>query len=172
MKKFLLPLLFLLLFIFESLFVQLLPKSLIEGPTIIAPHFLLVAILLLTIYGSEKHGILYGMAFGFLFDIVYTEILGIYLFLFPLIAYFISKIMKVLQVNLFTSSLVSILGVALLEICSFEMNKLIGITNSDFMSYLSMRFSPTLLLNTIFIILVVYPLKWQFEKFAEQLRVD
>jgi rod shape-determining protein MreD len=172
MKKFLLPLLFLFLFIFESLFVQFLPEKFIDGQNIISPHFLLIAIMLLTIYGSEKHGIIYGMLFGFLYDIVYTEVLGINLCLFPLIAYFIAKMMKVFQVNLFTSSLASIVGVALLEICVFGMNKLIGVTTIDFMSFLNDRFFPTLLINAIVIIILIYPLKWQFEKFAEQLRAD
>lgn len=172
MRKFLLPLLFLLLFILESLFVQFLPERFIDSQTVIVPHFLIIGIILLTIYGSEKHGLIYGMVFGFLFDIVYTEILGIYLFLFPLISYFVSKIMRVLQVNLLTSSLVSILGVAFTEIVTFEMNQLIGVSNSPFITFLNNRLFPTLLLNTIFIMIMVFPLKWQFEKFADRLRAD
>lgn len=172
MRKFLLPLLFTFLFIFESLVVQFLPEKFMDSQTVIAPHFLIIGIILLTIYGSEKHGIIYGMIFGFLFDIIYTEILGIYLFLFPLISYFVAKIMRVLQVNLLTSSLVSLAGVACTELITFEMNRLIGVTSSNFMSFLDNRFLPTLLLNTIFIIFMVFPLKWQFEKFADQLRAD
>jgi len=80
--------------------------------------------------------------------------------------------MKVLQVNLLITSIISLIGVALLEIAVFEMNKLIGITAINFTTFLNMRLIPTLLLNAIFIIIMVFPLKWQFEKFADQLRAD
>jgi rod shape-determining protein MreD len=171
-NKFLLPLIFLLLFIFESLFIQFLPSHLFNSEKILIPHFLIVSILFLTIFGNEKHGIVYGLIFGLLFDVVYTEIIGIYLFIYPLVAYVVSKIMKVLQTNIFIGSFVSLIGVALLETGVFEMDKLIHITNMDFMNFLEMRLLPTLLLNTIFIILAAYPLKRQFEKFAESLRAD
>jgi rod shape-determining protein MreD len=171
-KKFLLPLLFLFLFLFESIFLQFLPASVLGGPNILVPHFLFVALLFLTIYGSEKHGIIYGIIFGLLFDIVYTEILGVYMFFYPLIAYIVSKIMKAIQVNLMTVSIVSLFGIALLEAAVFEINQLIGFTNMDFVSFLSLRLLPTLILNAIFIIIAAYPLKRQFEKFADFLRAD
>ncbi len=172
MKKYFPALLFMILLIFESLFVQYLPGDLFGGQRILAPRFLMVAILFFTVYGSMKQGILYGFLFGLLFDIVFTEILGIYLFLFPLIAYFISRLMKVLQVNIFSVSFVSLIGVALLEILVYEMNKLIGITSIDFSGFLYLRFFPTLLLNMVFIIIAAYPLKRQFEKFSEYQRID
>jgi rod shape-determining protein MreD len=171
-KKLLLPFLFLLLFIFESLFVQYLPADLFGVQKILVPRFLIISIFFLTIYGSAKHGIVYGLIFGLLFDIVFTEILGIYLFLYPFIAFIVLKIMKVLQVNLLITSIVSLIGVALLEIAVFEMNTLIGITAIGFTSFLNMRLIPTLLLNAIFLIIAAYPLKRQFEKIAENLRAD
>ncbi|XJZ26367.1 rod shape-determining protein MreD [Bacillota bacterium Lsc_1132] len=172
MKKFLLPLFFLFLFIFESLFVQLLPGEAFRNGRIFAPHFLIVAILFFTIYGSEKHGILYGFIFGLLFDIVYTEILGIYLFLFPLVAYLVTKMMKVLQTNIIIASLMVLTGVALVELGSYEMNTLIHITKINFMTFVNIRFIPTLILNAAFIIIVSYPLKRYFENFAGNLRIN
>lgn len=172
MRKFLLPLFFLFLFVFESLFVQLLPGGAFQSDRILAPHFLLAAILFLTIYGSEKQGLLYGFVFGLLFDIVYTEILGIYLFLFPLVAYLITKMMKVLQTNILLSSLMVLTGIALLELGSYEMNKLIHITSMDFTTFLNLRFIPTLILNAVFIIIVSYPLKRLFEKSTEDMWAD
>jgi rod shape-determining protein MreD len=171
-RKFFPALLFLILFIFESLFVQYLPRDIFGSQRILAPRFLMIAILFLTIYGSTKQGILYGFLFGLLFDIVFTEILGIYLFLFPLIAYLISGLMKILQVNIFTVSFASLIGTTLLEILAFEMNKLIGITSIDFSSFLSLRLIPTLILNLFFIMIAAYPLKRNFEKFSEFLRID
>lgn len=169
MKKLLLPLLFAFLFLFESIFVQFLPEKVFGFESILVPHFLFAAILLLTLYFDMKQGIIYGMIFGLLFDIVYTEILGIYLFLYPLITYLITKIMHVIQLNLGTAFLATLLGIAMLELGSYEMNSIIHITDLDFMTFIHLRFYPTMILNTVFVLLAGYPLKRQFEKSAQAL---
>lgn len=172
MKKFLLPLLFLFLFILESLFVQFLPEKVFGFERIFVPHFLFTGILFLTIFVGKKQGIIYAAIFGLLFDIVYVEIIGIYLFLYPLVSYLADRIMQVMQVNIIIAFLVSLVGIALLEIGAYEMNYLIHVTDLDFSSFIKMRFYPTLLLNAVFIILASYPLKWLFEKHAEALRAE
>ncbi|MBX4373459.1 rod shape-determining protein MreD, partial [Mycobacterium tuberculosis] len=64
---------------------------------VIIPRFVMLSIVFITAYYSQKMGIIYGLVFGLLHDIVYTEILGIYLFAYPLFAYLISKALKALQ---------------------------------------------------------------------------
>lgn len=170
MKKLLLPLLFLFLFLLESIFVQYVPPKVFGQDYILVPHFLFAGILFLTIYSGRKYGVIYGAIFGLLFDIVWIEIIGIYFFLFPFIAYLISKIMHVLQTNIIVAFLVSLVGIALLELGVYQMDFLIHITTLEFMSFLKMRFYPSLILNAVFLLIASYPFKRQFEKFAESLR--
>lgn len=170
MRRFLLPVLFTALFIFESIFLELMPVKYLNNEQIMVPHFLMSGLLFLTVYGNRNHGIIYGFIFGLLFDVVYTEIIGIYLFLFPVISYTIAKLMKVLQTNIIIVSLVSLFGVVLLELGAYEMNYLIHSTNMDFISFAGSRLLPTAILNLIFIIIFSFPLKRQFEKWAELLR--
>jgi rod shape-determining protein MreD len=160
---------FILFFIVESLFVELFPVRFLTEGHIIVPRFLLAGILLLTIYGTKKQGIWYGLLFGLIFDIVYTEVIGIYLFMFPLTAYFVSKLMKILQSNIIIATLVVLLGIAVLEVLVYEMNYLIHITGMPFSQFVNMRLLPTLIINFIFLIIFVYPLKKQFEKISEQI---
>lgn len=170
MKKLLLPLLFLFLFILESLFVQFIPVDLFGRDKILVPHFLFSSLILLTIFVGKKQGIIYALIFGLLFDIVYIEIIGIYLFLFPFIAYLVSKIMHNMQANLIIVFLVTLIGTGVLEIAVYYMDLLIHVTSIDFMSFIQMRFYPTLILNAVFILITIYPLKRQFEKYALALR--
>ncbi|MGV2938062.1 rod shape-determining protein MreD [Mesobacillus sp. LC4] len=172
MIRFLLPALFAFLFILESLFVELLPAELFNSDRILVPHFLMAGILFLTAYLSPKHGILYGIIFGLLFDIVYTEIIGIYLFMFPFIAYLIANMMRILQTNILIVSILSLLGITLLEVGVYELMLLIKITDLDFSTYVKIRLVPTLILNLAFIILAAYPFKKQFENAADRLRID
>jgi rod shape-determining protein MreD len=169
-KKLLLPLLFLFFFILDSLFVQFLPATPFGSNKIWVPHFLLSAIFFLTIYAGKKIGIIFALIFGLLYDIVYIEIIGINLFLFPFVAYLVSKMMNVLQTNIIIAFLTSLLGIAFLEVGVYEMDYLIHVANLDFMSFIKMRFYPTLILNGIFLILAGYPLKRHFEKFSRALR--
>ena len=171
MIRFILPFLFIFLFIAESVFVSLLPGEIFGGNYIPVPHFLIVAILFLTVYGPKKYWVYYAFVFGLLFDVVYTEIIGIYLFLFPFIAYIMTKVMKVLQTNIVIVSLASLFFIALLEFASYEINFLIHITDMDVSSYLTERLVPTLILNFIFIILFAYPFKKFFKKIVESLDV-
>lgn len=172
MNRYWVPLLLAFLFIFESLFVQLVPGDLFKEGYVFVPRFLIMAIFFLSMYGSVKHGIIYGFVFGLLYDIVYTEIIGIYLFMFPLAAYIFSNIMRILQTNIFIVSIVSILCVAVLEAGVYQMNLLIHITDMDFSSFADIRLIPTLILNLAFIVLTAYPFKRLFEKFGDSLRND
>lgn len=169
MRKFLLPLLLLLFFILESIFVELMPPKVFGNEYILVPHFLIIAIILLTVYGPKNYGVLYGFLFGLWFDIVYTEIMGIYLCLFPLVAYISYKLMKVLQSNIVMVTFISILGVALVELGAYEMNVLINRTGMTFATFSMDRLIPTLILNLIFIILTIYPFKKHFEKLVMSL---
>ncbi|MDZ5470818.1 rod shape-determining protein MreD (plasmid) [Bacillus sp. 31A1R] len=166
MRKFLLPTIFLILFIIESIFVELLPAELFNSANILVPRFLIIAILFLTIYGIRNQGIIYAFIFGLLFDIVYTEIIGIYLFMFPLVAYIVSKIMKVFHSHIVIVTVVSLIGVALLELSVYEIIYLIKLTTMDFTSFLQLRLLPTIILNLAFAIIFAYPLKRTFEKYT------
>ncbi|MGA9225055.1 MAG: rod shape-determining protein MreD, partial [Mesobacillus sp.] len=98
--------------------------------------------------------------------------IGIYLFLFPLIAYLFANMLRILQINILIVSALTIIGIALLEVGVYELMHLINITNLDFSTYISIRFVPTLILNLAFIVLAAYPFKRQFENAADRLRND
>ncbi len=170
MRRILLPALFTVIFILESTLVEFMPTKFFNSERILVPHLLLIAILLLTIYFKSSMGILYGFIFGLLFDVVYTEIIGIYLTLFPLIALAISKIIRSLQTNFLIVTLVSLLGVTLLELGALGFNFMIHKTDMAFSVFVSFRLLPTLLYNLVLTIIVIYPLSKLFEKIALQMR--
>ena len=172
MRRVLLPVTFVGLFLFESLFAELWPAELFNRDFIFVPRLLMIGILFLAIYGGKTHGIIYGFIFGLLYDVFYTEIIGVYLYLFPLLAYLTAKLMKALQANLLISSIVTLLGVCVLELAVYEMNFLIHITDMPFAKFVELRLYPTSILNLALTIIVALPLKMQIEKWADELRND
>lgn len=170
MKGFYLPVLLVLLFISESIFTDLFPAQLFSIERIFVPHFLFVVIMFITIFVNQKYGMMYGAIFGLLFDIVYTEIIGVYMFSYALIAYIMAKAIKIVHSNILVSSILSLLGIAILEFFVFGVNILIGNVQSvDLNTFVYNRLFPTLVLNSVFVIIVSYPLKRKLQKIAPNL---
>lgn len=170
MRRLIIPAFVLLFFVLESIFVELLPSELFSSDRIFVPHFLLIVILFLAVYGGKTQGLVYAAIFGLLFDIVYTEIIGVYLFLYPLLTYIVIKAMKLVHSHLVVVTLVSCLAVAALELAVYEINYLLNVTEMSFDTFLELRFYSTIILNIAFTILLAFPLKRQFEKYAERLK--
>ena len=105
---------------------------------------------------------------GLLYDVAYTEILGVYTFALPVAAYLISKIMKILQSNLLISGLVTLFFIAVIETAVYQLNLLLGFTSVDYRDYSMLRLVPTLLLNLVFLVITAYPLR----QTIESLRVE
>lgn len=168
MKHFILSFVALLFFVFESIFAQLFAGDVFGSNNILVPRFMIVFIFFLTMYGSRKMGMLYGAILGLTYDVVYTEILGIYMFLLPFLAYLISKCMKILQNNILITCLMALVFTAVVEGVSYQMNTILTFANMTFGEFMERRFVPTLILNLVFIIISCYPLKRLIEKFDLQ----
>lgn len=80
--------------------------------------------------------------------------------------------MRILQSNIVVVSVISLLGVTLLELGVYEMNYLINKTEMSFQFYAEYRLLPTIILNLTFTIIFAYPLKRLFEKYAESTNKD
>ena len=139
MKKIILPLLLTLLFVLESVFVDLLPSTLFNVDRLFIPHFVMITLIFIVVYYNQLLGLVYAIIFGLLFDIVYTEIIGVYMFAYPIISYVLTKAVKVLQTNIFIISFLSIIGVAFLEFYVYAVNLIIGFTNMNISEFLSDR---------------------------------
>lgn len=68
------------MFLFENMFSTVVPTALFWKDSIAAPHFFMIVLCFITVYFSPLQGIYYGLLFGFLFDTVYTELVGVYIF--------------------------------------------------------------------------------------------
>ncbi|MGM0835939.1 MAG: rod shape-determining protein MreD [Bacillota bacterium] len=166
MRKYVLPALILCLFVLESMTVDMFFLGNIHADWVIVPRYVLITLILCTIYTGSYIGIIFGMVFGLLYDIVYTEVLGIYLFAYPVASYFVSKLMKALQANIFIAFFMILLAVAGVEYLVYSIHTLIGTTDILHQSFLVGRLVPTLIFNAIFTLIFIFPLKLFMEKLA------
>jgi rod shape-determining protein MreD len=170
MKKILLPFLIYLAFISESSLIQALFPEQNGMDWQFIPRFSMVMILFISIYINSTYGIIYGLAFGLLTDLLYTDVIGVYLFSMAAAAYITSVFSRYLFGNLFVVLLLSIIGVTVLEFFVYGLNSLIGISNQTVDLFLYNRLLPTLILNGFFAILIYYPYVKQLNQFRETIK--
>ncbi|WP_102345409.1 rod shape-determining protein MreD [Bacillus sp. Marseille-P3661] len=159
MRRFLLPFIIFIAFISESSFVELTPLGKLEMDRIFVPRFTIILIMLVTFFYDRNKAIVYSIIAGLLYDVIYTDIIGVYMFSFPLVIYIISYTMKVLHVNIFVVFLITVIGIGLLETIVYGLYYLVNVAPLDWNGFLYNRLLPTAVLNAVFIILVYYPMK-------------
>ena len=136
------------------MFATVVPTDVFWKDSIAAPHFFIIVLCFITVYYSPVQGIYYGLLFGFLFDTVYTELVGIYIFAYPILAYLVYSVMKVLQLNLFI--VVSIILASAVALYVYGFLTLLGRTHMPAYVFFTDRLLSTLLLNAIFLLIVCF----------------
>lgn len=159
MIRFVLPLFLLLLFVLEGTIFQVFAPEKYGVSYYFMPHFVTVVIVIIGIYRGKPFGILYGIVFGLAFDAVYTEMLGPYMFTMGLVGYLFSLDYKLIQRNLFFVFVIVLGAVAFLEYFIYGMYFFLQKTNMASEHFFYIRFLPTIGLNGVFTLLIVYPLK-------------
>lgn len=162
MNRVYVPLVAILCFIGENLFVSLIPTVAYDN-WIFVPRFIFVFLIFVTVYYDKKTGIFYAFLFGLLQDVIYAEIFGIYLFWYPFTIYLVYLLMKVLQSNIFMVSLVTIVSLTFLEFGIYQIYLLLRETTMNFQQFANIRLLPTILLNLIFFFILFYPVKKRLE---------
>lgn len=160
MKRIYLPLILLFLVIFEGLAINLLPTSIVLSDYLVIAHWVLVFLIYIAIYydtESTYYAVVYAFIFGLLIDVIYTGILGVYMFSYGLTAYMIHGLQRLLQRNIYVLIFLGVLGLIIAELSIFIMFYVVGITNMILQDYLLQRLLPTVLANLIFL-LILFPI--------------
>ncbi|WP_172840505.1 rod shape-determining protein MreD [Virgibacillus phasianinus] len=175
MKRLYLPLILFVFVILEGVAIELLPPSFVINDLLIIPHWVFVFLLYMAIFYDNDRtyfSVLYGAIFGMMIDIVYTGILGVYMFAYAFIIYIVSGIRKLLHGNIYVMILLGIFGISLTDFAIFLIYSVVGLTNMMLADYLLYRLLPTVIANLLFL-LVLYPftknrlLKWQDEQISK-----
>ncbi|MGG3847405.1 rod shape-determining protein MreD [Aeribacillus composti] len=159
MRTFFLPVMVMFIFVLESIIVDLVPIPFLSDHQVAVPHLLLLMIVILAAYGPRKIAVIYGIVFGLLFDVVYTQVIGIYAFSFPTLAYLVMQALRVLNPNIFVLIFLTELSVALLEFFTYGIYLLIRMTAVPLQLFTIDRLLPTLALNFVLACVLIYPLK-------------
>ncbi|MGM8214245.1 rod shape-determining protein MreD [Bacillaceae bacterium W0354] len=159
MRSLILPLILFILLILESITVGLLPTAVLELDLYYIPHWILVFSLLIVLFYDELHsyhGIINGIIFGFLFELVYTEMLGVYLLAYGVALYLAHLSKKLLHQNFAVTLLVVTIGIIVAEFIIYGLYFIVGQVDLALKDFSKQRLIPTVLVNLLFL-LVIYP---------------
>ncbi|MCZ2259831.1 rod shape-determining protein MreD [Sporosarcina sp. G11-34] len=154
MIRSIIPLIAILLFFLEPVFSMFSPISLGEEFYTLVPRFVIAYLIFIAVYYSQKDAIIYGFVFGLLYDIFYIDIIGLYAFLYPLICFIAAYIIHRVNKNIVTVMLLILFLIALLEVLSYTFASFIAITTIGPQQFLTSRLVPTMISNSLFVIMI------------------
>ncbi|QDP40745.1 rod shape-determining protein MreD [Radiobacillus deserti] len=173
MKLFYLSIITLFLLVIEGVATDFLPNYFVEKDWFIIPHWQLVFLILVAIFYDQEdsyYSVYVALPFGLITDIVYTNILGVHMFVYAMVVYAMHGLKKLLHTNFFVAVLLTLLGVAISDIAFFIVYSFLGVSNLLWSEYFIIRFFPTLVANLLFLLLC-YPImknrliKWSDDRF-------
>lgn len=160
MKHLYLPLILFLFVVFEGVALDLLPVQLLNTQMLLVPHWVLVVLIFIAIlYDTEdtNYSIVYGIIFGLLIDIVYTGILGVYMFSYGFVIYMMYELRKLVHTNFYAISVIGIIGISLADLFIHAIYAVLGFADMVWSEYFILRLLPTALANLVFL-MMFYPL--------------
>ncbi|MBM6613545.1 rod shape-determining protein MreD [Desemzia sp. RIT804] len=153
------PLTLLTALLFDGIIASVFSTQLYTATSDMVSRLIIICIVLFSFYVDRKYMILFGILFGLLYDSYYVGILGLYTSLFPIIIYLSDKMRKILNPNLLVIVMILIIHISLIETLLYGFYSVIDLTAIDFSVFLANRLGPTLLLNSIFLLVLYYPVK-------------
>lgn len=163
MAKYLIPAVAVILFFLETEFSLFSPIDINGQREYLVPRFVILYLIFLSIYYDKKRAMIYGLVFGLVYDIFYIDIIGLYTFLYPFICFIAGSTVKYIHQHLVVTTTLSLLLIALLEIALHQFFLLIGYTDISFTEFLNHRLVPTMIANSVFLIMLGWTFKYLLE---------
>ncbi|MCZ2258411.1 rod shape-determining protein MreD [Sporosarcina sp. G11-34] len=162
MIRSIIPLIAMVLFFLEPVFSLFSPLEIGGTLYTLVPRFVIVLLIFLAVYDSRKRAVVYGIVLGLLYDMFYIDIIGLYAFLYPLICFIAAMIIRQVHRHIVTVMFLSLFLVALLETLSYVFASLISLTTIGSEEFIFSRLIPTMIANSLFVIMF----GWIFNSFV------
>ncbi|MGG1876249.1 rod shape-determining protein MreD [Paenibacillus cisolokensis] len=167
-KQVLFLLLFLLFILQGTVFFWLTPSS---WQLQIYPNFIFVAILFVSVYYHRHTGLVLGLIFGMIHDVIYYgEMIGTYSFAMGVSAYIMGLLFQMPRAPLPIMMTVVLLGSLLFDSTLFGIYKVFSLSQSSYDWALLHHMLPNLLVHFVFALIIYVPLRKQLEIIAKSKR--
>lgn len=145
------------IFIIEGTVFRYISPDYFGSNSSIFPRFVLVLIMLISIFKDRKYALFLGVSFGLLYDIVYGNVIGLYMVGMAGIGYFSGWFIQFLHPTFLVYILIEFLGLLLFEIFIYSMLSLYQLLDFQFDWALVNIIFPTIIFNLTFAIIIYLP---------------
>ena len=145
------PLIAVLLFFLEPVFTLFSPVEIGGETYTLVPRFVIVYLVFIAVYYGRKRALVYGIILGLLYDMYHIDIIGLYAFLYPLICYIASLIIRQIHRHIVTVMFLSLFLIMILELLSYFYASLLSLTTIGLDEFISGRLVPTIIANSFFV---------------------
>ncbi|GED31795.1 MULTISPECIES: rod shape-determining protein MreD [Brevibacillus] len=158
MQRFILTLTVLVLFLLEGTVVQVIATATWGLSWMTVPRFALVCCILISMFMGRREGLYYGLAFGFLQDVLFGQVIGIYTMSMMVASYFAGLIVLLFQRGfgmVFVTSALILFGH---EWLLYSLFRLFSAAPYDVQWMLNRQILPSVILNLVVTLLIYVPI--------------
>ncbi len=155
----------------EGVAMELLPPFIKLSEFYLTPHWLLVFLTIVVSFSYQHDAtmpITFAVVFGLMTDIVYTGVLGVYMFMLALSVYTGQLLNRFLQANFWVLWIITFLTITVMELGLLSIYSFIGVPTMSFNNFILYRYLPTIGANLLFLIIIYLPtrklLEWTEEE--------
>lgn len=176
MSRIYLPLILILLIILQGVPSEIIGQHLTDADLIITVHAVFIFLVLFkTFYDPENsyNAVVFAVFSGLTIDIIYTDVIGVYMFSYAAMVYFVHGMSKFIYINFYTSTVLAISSIGFLDLFLYYIYQFIGITEMDISRYLYNRLIPTIIINSV-IFLIFYLIfkkklvRWSTDRYDQE----
>jgi rod shape-determining protein MreD len=164
MIRLLIPLVAVVLFYVEPVFGLFSPIEIGGELRFLIPRFLIMFLIFVGVYYSRQRALVYAIIFGLLYDLFHIDIIGLYAFLYPVVCLLAIWAVKHIHRHIIVVTVITLLLVAVLETALYGFFTLIGFIGMPFNEFIPTRLVPTMIANSVFLVL----LGWVFKSLANR----
>lgn len=148
-----------MLSLFEGTVLQVFAPDAFGVSIFMIPRFALIGVIYIALYLGRKRGLWYGLGFGLLQDLLYSDVVGVYAFGMAVTGYFAGLAFKLFHQSLLLILLTIVISLLFHDLTVYGFYFLFGITGDPLHWMLFTQMIPTLFLNVMFALLIYLPMK-------------
>lgn len=112
--------------------------------------------------GIEIPLVPFAIAAGAVYDLYFSGILGLFIFLYPLIVILTRFLSRYFSSSFLSMIMIFFVDIVIFETLNYWAYYLVGITNVGFGDYLLYTLAPTLALNLVYFVVLFWPIRSLF----------
>ncbi|WP_283678603.1 rod shape-determining protein MreD [Lentilactobacillus sp. Marseille-Q4993] len=140
------------------------------APNSLVPYLTVLWLVLTDFFTNSRklHLLMWAAVIGFIFDMYYVGILGVYVFVFPLVIYLGQGIYETMPRNFLSGFLVYFIDITLTIGLDFLANVFIGQVEPSATIFLVNTLAPTLAINLLFFAVLYFPIESLYLKYRRR----